>query len=314
MVTVAVAGGTGGIGRAIVNSIVTNGKHKAIVLARRSDEALAAKLGASIVAVDYTNVPELTNTLELYDVHTIISTINMRTMEGEPPEVELIRAADASKSTKRMISSEWGVPSTADQIKHQIQIARKFRAKAALKEAKSLESTVVYTGYFLDYYVTPSIETHLVSATLFVDMLHDAASIPGTGNTPVVYSHTSDVGELINASLDLERWEPETFIICDKVTLNEFVQLAEAAKGTKFKVSYDSIEDLEAGMWTDLPGQVEAYKFFSKDQFQGFIIPYSLWLEAGAFDLKPTKTLNNLFPEIKTSTVKELLERAWKRG
>jgi uncharacterized protein YbjT (DUF2867 family) len=35
MVTVAIAGGTGGVGRAIVNSIVANGKHKAIVLARR---------------------------------------------------------------------------------------------------------------------------------------------------------------------------------------------------------------------------------------------------------------------------------------
>lgn len=35
MVTVAIAGGTGGVGRAIVNSIVANGKHKTIVLARR---------------------------------------------------------------------------------------------------------------------------------------------------------------------------------------------------------------------------------------------------------------------------------------
>ncbi|KAI1395075.1 NAD(P)-binding protein [Hypoxylon fuscum] len=313
MVTVAVAGGTGGIGRAIVNSIVANGKHKAIILARRSDEALAREVGASIIAVDYTNVSELANTLERHGVHTVISTINMRTTEGEPPEVELIRAADASKSTKRMISSEWGVPSTSDQSKDQVQVARKFRAKAALEEATSLEGTVVYNGYFLDYYVAPAIETHLIPATLFVDMSHDAASIPGAGNTPVVYSHTSDIGELINASLDLPRWEPETFICCDKVTLNEFVRLAEAAKGTKFKVSYDSVEDLKAGRWTDLPGQVEAYKAFPKDQFQGFIIPYSLWLEAGAFDLKPEKTLNDVFPEIKTFTVKQLLEKAWKR-
>lgn len=118
------------------------------------------------------------------------------------------------------------------QSQHQVQIARKFRAKAALEQAKSLESTVVYNGYFLDYYVAPAIETHLIPATLFVDMQHNAASIPGTGDTPVVYSHTSDVGNLINASLDLERWERETFIICDKVTLNEFIQLAEAVKGT----------------------------------------------------------------------------------
>jgi hypothetical protein len=75
---------------------------------------MSLKLGASIIAVDYTNVPELTSTFERHNVHTVISTINMRTTEGEPPEVELIHAADASKSTKRMISSEWGVPSTAE--------------------------------------------------------------------------------------------------------------------------------------------------------------------------------------------------------
>lgn len=75
---------------------------------------MALKIGAPIVAVDYTNVPELARTLERHNVHTVISTINMRTTESEPPEVKLIRAADASKPTKRMISSEWGVPSTAE--------------------------------------------------------------------------------------------------------------------------------------------------------------------------------------------------------
>lgn len=35
MVTVAVAGGTGGIGRAIVEVIAEGGKHKIIVLARK---------------------------------------------------------------------------------------------------------------------------------------------------------------------------------------------------------------------------------------------------------------------------------------
>jgi hypothetical protein len=75
---------------------------------------LALKIGAPIIAVDYTNIPELTSTLERHNVHTVVSTINMRTTEGEPPEVELIRAADASKPTKRMVSSEWGVPSAAE--------------------------------------------------------------------------------------------------------------------------------------------------------------------------------------------------------
>lgn len=100
-----------------------------------------------------------------------------------------------------------------------------------MEKTKDLETTVVYNGYFFDYYVAPQIKTYLGPATLFVDVEHDAASIPGDGMNPVVYSHTSDVGRLVNASLDLKKWEPETYIVCDKVTLNEFVQLAEAARG-----------------------------------------------------------------------------------
>ena len=35
----------------------------------------------------------------------------MFTTDGSVPmEIELIRAADASKTTKRMISSDWGLP------------------------------------------------------------------------------------------------------------------------------------------------------------------------------------------------------------
>lgn len=80
----------------------------------QSDDALARKLGVPIIAVDYNNVSGVTSILERHEIHTVISTINMRTTEGEPHEVELIRAADASAPTKRMVSSEWGVPSTAE--------------------------------------------------------------------------------------------------------------------------------------------------------------------------------------------------------
>ncbi|KAL5346087.1 hypothetical protein ACLOAV_009118 [Pseudogymnoascus australis] len=46
MVTVAVAGRTGSIGRAIVEAITEGRKHKIIVLARKSDEELAARLSS----------------------------------------------------------------------------------------------------------------------------------------------------------------------------------------------------------------------------------------------------------------------------
>jgi hypothetical protein len=49
--------------------------------------------------------------LEDNNIDTVVSGIAMHSEDGSAPkEIELIRAADLSKATKRLISSEWGVP------------------------------------------------------------------------------------------------------------------------------------------------------------------------------------------------------------
>ena len=62
-------------------------------------------------------------------------------------------------------------------------------------------------------------------------MPHHTAAIPGSGNTPVAFTHTSDIAQFVVASLDLPEWPEESWIIGDKVTWNEALRLAEAAKG-----------------------------------------------------------------------------------
>jgi hypothetical protein len=124
---------------------------------------------------DYSNVEATTKTLEDNHVHTLVSAITMIVPSGTPPEFELIRAADASKTTKRI----------------------------------------------------------MVPATTVIDARNNAVSIPGSGNMPVAFTHTSDVAKYVAALLDLNKWEPESFVVGDKVTLNEFLHLAEAAKGTR---------------------------------------------------------------------------------
>ncbi|MBE3046206.1 hypothetical protein IMZ48_27445 [Candidatus Bathyarchaeota archaeon] len=52
----------------------------------------------------------MTRVLEKNNIHTVVSAINMMHLGGHGPrEIDLIRAADdASKTTRRMISSDWG--------------------------------------------------------------------------------------------------------------------------------------------------------------------------------------------------------------
>ncbi|KAF4898137.1 Oxidoreductase BOA1 [Colletotrichum viniferum] len=317
MAVIAVAGGTGNVGRTIVEAIVAAGKHEVKILARKANPDLEKEVGASIIVVDYANVEATTKALEDNNVHTVISAINMMPPPGQlPQEIELIRAADASKTTKRIISSGWGIPHNESQTKELGSVPHKLRARAFLEnETKDLEYAVVHNGFFLDYWAPQAEKSNMTPFTLFIDIPNDSAAIPGSGNVPSAFTHTRDVAKFVAAALDLKKWDNDLYIVGDKVTWNEFLKLAEDAKGTKFNVAYDSAEKLKAGQTTELPGQIPAYPFFPKEAYQALAGTFGWWFENGTFDIPPSgkKTLNELFPEIKAWKVKEILEKAWKK-
>lgn len=130
MVVVAVAGGTGKLGRAIVEALVSDGRHDVLILARavsharrpfyglishpcpkKVDEAKQKEIGARIVATDYSNVDELSSLLSTNNVDTVIASISG--MAGTESETNLIKAADKSAVTKRYIPSLWGIKYSA---------------------------------------------------------------------------------------------------------------------------------------------------------------------------------------------------------
>ncbi|EQB46795.1 hypothetical protein CGLO_14137 [Colletotrichum gloeosporioides Cg-14] len=318
MAIIAVAGGTGNVGRTIVEAIVATGKHDVKILARKANTDLEKEVGASIIVVDYANVEATTKALEDNNVHTVISAINMMPPPGQvPQEIELIRAADASKTTKRIISSGWGIPHNESQIKELGSVPNKLKARAFLEnETKDLEYAVVHNGFFLDYWAPQAEKSNMTPFTLFIDIPNVSAAIPGSGNVPSAFTHTRDVAKFVAAALDLKKWDNDLYIVGDKVTWNEFLKLAEDAKGTKFNVAYDSAEKLKAGQTTELPGQIPAYPFFPKEAYQALAGTFGWWFENGTFDIPPSgkKTLNELFPEIKAWKVKEILDKAWKKA
>ncbi|KAM0276601.1 hypothetical protein ACHAQH_006558 [Verticillium albo-atrum] len=302
MAVIAVAGGTGNVGSTIVEALVATGKHEVKILGRKSNPELEQELGAVIIPVDYTDVAATTKALEDNNVNTVVSAINMIPNAGVPPEEYLIQAADASKTTKRIITSGWGIPHSPEQIKDFASVEPKLNARKALQNTKDLEYTVVHNGFFLDYWtVKPS---KMAPMTMIVDIHNKTAALPGDGNTPVAFTHTSDVAKFVAALVEADKWEPDSTIVGDKVSWNEFVKLAEAAQGTEFNVTYDSIEDLKNGKITELPGQIPAYQFVPKEVLQGFGRTFGLWFAGGAFDLTPSP----LASTVKALKVKEALK------
>jgi nucleoside-diphosphate-sugar epimerase len=110
-------------------------------------------------------------------------------------------------------------------------ILMKKASLQALEASKNLEWTIFYNGFFMDYFGMPNLPSYLATLVVLMDILGNMAAIPGDGTTPVTFTHTSDVGKFVAASLDLEKWDHVSFVIGDKMTMNEAVKLAEEAKG-----------------------------------------------------------------------------------
>ncbi|KIL88198.1 hypothetical protein FAVG1_08276 [Fusarium avenaceum] len=291
---IAVAGGTGGVGRAIVDALNATGKFEVVVLSRKASTKKPSKekekeLGSRIVTVDYENIPGLAEVLEENKIGTVISTLEM--MTGHGPEEALIRAAD------RTIKDFPAAKLKVDSLE--------------LLKASSLEYTAIYNGLFLDYFVAPKVPTHLSLLALFLDITNSAAGIPGTGNNATVFTHTWDIAKFVAAYVEKAKWVPEAYILGDKATLNELLKVAEDAKGAKFTVSYDSLEDLAAGKVTELPSHLQAYPFVPKPALQGVLATLGLMVAKGLFNLEPEWTLNQEFPDIKPRTIKQLVNEAW---
>ncbi|KAH6951928.1 hypothetical protein DER45DRAFT_577331 [Fusarium avenaceum] len=311
MSVIAVAGGTGGVGRAIVDALNATGKFEVVVLSRKPSKEKEKELGSRIVTVDYENIPSLAEVLEENKIGTVISTLEM--MTGHGPEEALIRAADRSTVTKRYIPSIWGVPYSEETIKDFPAAKLKIDCLELLN-ASSLEYTAIYNGLFLDYFVAPVVPTHLSLLALFLDITNNAAGIPGTGNNATVFTHTWDVAKFVAAYVEKAKWVPEAYILGDKATLNELLKIAEDAKGARFTVSYDSLEDLAAGKVTELPSHLQAYPFVPKPALQGVLATLGLMVAKGLFNLEPEWTLNQEFPDIKPRTIKQLVNEAWGAG
>jgi NAD(P)-dependent dehydrogenase (short-subunit alcohol dehydrogenase family) len=127
---IAIAGGSGHLGRAITEALVAAGKYQVLILARavsidsgpcrlailtslpQVDEEKAKAIGAPFIAVDYTNADSLVKVLEKNKVDTVISTIT--SMGDVSAEMSLIHAADRSTATKRYIPSIWGIKMTEE--------------------------------------------------------------------------------------------------------------------------------------------------------------------------------------------------------
>ncbi|KAK9449217.1 uncharacterized protein V1518DRAFT_417426 [Limtongia smithiae] len=306
MVTVAIAGSSGHIGLTLFENLKRNSALKVIGLSRVKPSGA----GDSVYVVDYNDIDALAQILRDNAVEIVISAIQVSGPEAGASEQNLVNAAVKADSVVRFVSSDWGIPFPADQSEWTPQhIAR--AATRELLATTSLEWTTFHIGYIADYFGIPYIETHMSPLVINIDIANKAAAIPGTGNDLIAFTYSHDVAKFVEAALNLPHWDDELFCYGDRCTLNQVVKLAQGATASAFAVTYDSVEKLRAGQISELPSHYTAYPYFPKPVLQMVFAKFGTYVVSGLFNFPEDKCLNNIFPEINTKSVKEIVA-AWK--
>ena len=179
-------------------------------------------------------------------------------------------------------------------------------------EATSLEWTAIFPCIFTDFYGL-SVPSYVPKTAMAIDIDGNAAAIPGSGTYPLNFTHTIDIAKYTVALLGQSKWETNYFISGDVKTWNEVIAIAEAAKGVKFDVVYDSIEKLQKGEISELPGHVAMYEALggaaAKPAFQGVLAQLAVWMAEGKIKSE-RPLLNELFPDVEPVTVEQALSKA----
>ncbi|OAA59643.1 NAD(P)-binding domain protein [Niveomyces insectorum RCEF 264] len=303
MSAIAVPGGSGHLGRTIVEVLQDTTEHTVFVLGRKAPEEESKK--ASFLVVDYGDVAGTAKLLASNNIGTIVSTMSIVNKEAGDAQINLVNAAVASGTVKRFVASDWGVEHTPEAPMYPFRHA----SIDALKKTK-LEWTYVINGYFLDYFGMPHIKSYLTPMAFAIDIANKTAGIPGTGNDVVPLTYSFDVAKFVAKLLELPRWDETTYCYGDRLTLNEILALAEKVRGTKFTVTYDPPEKLAKGEITELPAHIQTYPFFPKQALQGFLALFGRYIIAGQVALPLEKTLNAKFPDVQTAKAADIVG-AW---
>ncbi|RSL60180.1 hypothetical protein CEP54_006866 [Fusarium duplospermum] len=156
MVIVAVAGGTGGVGKTIVKQLELSEGHTVFVLSRTIPGNQPSGT-ARFIKVDYSDTALLARCLEENKVEAVISTINLQNEAASNAQLNLMEAAEASVTKRRFIPSEFAFANSPDGTEAEPTVGLAIKSVEALRRS-SLEFTRFANGFFMDYWGIPHVQ------------------------------------------------------------------------------------------------------------------------------------------------------------
>lgn len=310
MVTVAVAGGTGGIGRTIVEELVRRGKHQVLILSRSASKLLGLE-SVPVLETNYDDVASMKDLLQKNNIEIVISALRLFDKPGADSQMNLIRASIDAGNVKRFMPSEYGVNYSQPGILDVYPSAKWWLDAADLLRSSHIDFTRVFLGWYSDYFAMPHVKSNMKPFNYALDFKNKKAVLPGDGNSAVSFIHSTDLAKYIVATLDDEKKWPELSpFASDAMTWKKAVELAEKVTGTKWDITYDTIDKLEKGQATVLQQPEGSYEF-PPEFIQPLVVEFSMLAVRVNMDVSKDGLRNHEFPQIHPIGVEELMQKAW---
>ncbi|KAI0540450.1 hypothetical protein GGR58DRAFT_130197 [Xylaria digitata] len=303
MVVVAVAGGTGGVGRTVLDAIATSGEHQAIVLSRTVAGATATR-NSKHFAVDYRDIEQIKHVLQENNVGVVVSGLLLADEGVAQSQINLIKAAAQSGTVTKFIPSEYYIDFHTPIPGTNLYTNFQLEAEAELSRHPQLTWTLIRAGIFLDHLTMPynPKTTYINPFWVFIDIDYEQCLFPNDGSQPLILTHSTDLAAYIEHLIGLpaEDWPRECLVASNKLQVKDLISLAKKVTGA-----------IHEGHITTLPSNQAVFNDPARSElFREVERQVMLSMLSHAHDL-PGKNLAEIFPDVETTNIEEFFRAGW---
>ncbi|CAK40705.1 NAD(P)-binding protein [Aspergillus niger CBS 101883] len=324
MVKIAIAGGSGGVGREVIDALIAANKHEIIVLTRKPlQDAPANDLiqGITWVKADYNDIIQLTKVLQ--GVHTVLSFVTAQDDPTSTVQKNLIDAA-VQAGVKRFAPSEWA-SSGLDYLDwyaykgetrrylHDLNKERKLTVNNQV-----LEYTLFQPGVFANYLTHPHQSArHLPTiGTPFDFANRRMILVDGDDKARLTWTAVQDLAGVVARAVDYEgEWPVVGGIQGANISVGQLIALGEKVRGgLPFTIERVKAQDLEAGTWETSWTPTVDHASIPPEQaaVASKYMTSRIILAADAGSYLVSDEWNRLLPDFKFTAIEEFLAEAWK--
>ncbi|KAK1714436.1 NmrA-like family protein [Colletotrichum lupini] len=252
MVRIAIAGGSGNVGREILDALVARGKHEILILSRKNVPATDFGPGVKWIKTNYNDVAHLSQVLE--GVHTVLSfvagPVDPTNIAQRETQKNLIDAS-IKAGVRRFAPSEWA----SSKLEYMFWYGFKEETRKYLatinKDKKVLEYCLFQPGLFTNYMTYPfSSSKHVqLFETPFNFYQRRALVVDGGENAIITFTTAQDLARVVALAVEYEgEWPVIGGVQGAQVSVAQLIALGEKIRGEPFNVTKLKSDDLKAGV------------------------------------------------------------------